>query len=321
MAAGGGPGHRAAGAPDRRGRHGRGQELRLPRAGDPGRRRAEEEGRRLDAHDRAPGAVASQGHPVPALGDAAGVLGGAGQGAVELHQPAAARCRGGSSRRDLPEGTRRSTSSARCGSGPNRTTDGSRSDLDFRPLPSVWDAVAERGRQLPRPRVPAAQGVLLLQGPAADVVGQHAGRQPRAVRHRPGTAGCGLGHACPSTTWRSSTRRTRSRPSPASTWGCRSRTIGVDITLARLYNDRSGKGLLSFHRLQRGDGPGPECPHGRRRFLRAVADWHRARSGLQRPGPAARSTGPTPSARSCASSLRPSARGRPRSRSPSTGSS
>ena len=48
-----------------------------------------------------------------------------------------------------------------------RPRDGSRSDLDFTPFPTVWEAVSERGRQLPRQEVPPVQGVLLLQGPAA----------------------------------------------------------------------------------------------------------------------------------------------------------
>ncbi len=86
--AGGRPRDRAAGAPDRRGRHGRGQELCLPRALDPGGRRAEEEDRRLDAHHRLQEQLLQQGHPVPAIGDAAGILGRPGQGSVQLHQPA-----------------------------------------------------------------------------------------------------------------------------------------------------------------------------------------------------------------------------------------
>ena len=70
-----------------------------------------------------------------------------------------------------------------------RTDDGSRSDLDFRPLPSVWEAVqSEDGNCLGR-ECPQSQGVLLLSGAAAGAQCQPAGRQPRPVRHRPGTAG------------------------------------------------------------------------------------------------------------------------------------
>ena len=53
---------------------------------------AQEEGRRLDTHHRAPGATGRQGHPVSAVGDGRGVLGRSGQGPVQLHQPAAAGC-------------------------------------------------------------------------------------------------------------------------------------------------------------------------------------------------------------------------------------
>ena len=52
------PRHRAAGPPDRRGRHGRRQELRLPRPGDPGRRRAEARRSSSRRTRSPPGAVA-----------------------------------------------------------------------------------------------------------------------------------------------------------------------------------------------------------------------------------------------------------------------
>ena len=62
-----------------------------------------QEGRRLDAHDQPPGAVAPEGLAVPPGGDAAGVHGRPGQGAVELHQPPPARGRRGAGRGDVPE--------------------------------------------------------------------------------------------------------------------------------------------------------------------------------------------------------------------------
>ena len=62
------------------------------------------------------------------------------------------------------------------------TADGSRSDLDFRPMPSVWEAVqSENGNCLGR-ECPQSQGMLLLPGPAADAIGQRPGRQPCPVR-------------------------------------------------------------------------------------------------------------------------------------------
>ena len=50
-----------------------------------------QEGRGLDPHHQPPGAAPREGHPALAGGDAAGIHGGPGQGAVELHQPPSAR--------------------------------------------------------------------------------------------------------------------------------------------------------------------------------------------------------------------------------------
>ncbi len=101
---GGRAGDREQDAPDGRGGDGGRQELRVPRAGDPGGGGGEKEGGRVDAHDQPAGTAPSEGHPVPPRRDAAGVLGGPGQGAVELHQLAATRRRGGPSGGDVPEG-------------------------------------------------------------------------------------------------------------------------------------------------------------------------------------------------------------------------
>ena len=152
---GGRAGDREARAPDGRGGDGGRQELRLPRPGDPGGGRGEEESRRLDAHDQPPGAIAPEGPAVPARGHAAGVLGRAGQGAGRITSASAGSMRPwpGPGRRS--RSPRSSTSSREIRLWAGRTGDGSRSDLDFRPLPSVWDAVASEngnclGRNCPR---------------------------------------------------------------------------------------------------------------------------------------------------------------------------
>ena len=129
------PGDRGRVAPDGRGGDGRRQELRLPRPGDPGGGRDGQEGRRLDPHDQPPGAAPREGHPVPPGGDAAGVLGGAGQGAVELHQPPA-----GSTRRPP---------------GPGRPS-GRPEEFDQLGEIRLWSGRTER-RQPVRPRLQAAR--------------------------------------------------------------------------------------------------------------------------------------------------------------------
>ena len=68
-----------------------------------------------------------------------------------------------------------------------RTTDGSRSDLSFRPFPTVWEAVqSEDGNCLGR-ECPNHKECFFYQARRQGAARQHADRQPRPVRHRPGT--------------------------------------------------------------------------------------------------------------------------------------
>ena len=92
-------------------------------------------------------------------------------------------------------------------------------------LPPRAERLGRRGqreRQLPGPGMPAAPRLLLLQGQAADAIGEHPGRQPRPVPDATSPSARRGRASSPSTTWRSSTRRTRSRPWRASTSGSRS---------------------------------------------------------------------------------------------------
>ena len=202
----------------------------------------------------------------------------------------------------------------------NRTTDGSRSDLDFRPLPGVWDAVQSEngnclGRDCPRNkecfyfqarrRVWSAN--LLIVNHALFVT-------DLALR----AAGFGM---LPKYDVAIFDEAHTLEAVAGEHMGLQVSNIGVDITLARLYNDRSGKGLLSFHRLQQAMDQVQNARMAADDFFEQVAEWH-LRHGQNFNGRVRhRSTGPTPFAKSCTSSLRPSARGRPRSRIPSTASS
>ncbi len=74
----------------------------------------------------------------------------------------------------------------------NQTTDGSRSDLDFRPLPAVWDAVQSEngnclGRECPRNKECFYFQARRRVWSANLLIVNHA-----ALRHRPGTAVRGL---------------------------------------------------------------------------------------------------------------------------------
>ena len=114
----------------------------------------EEKGRRLDPHDRLQEQLLQQGHTVPAFGDAA-------------RNSRRFWSRGGRTTSACGGSMWRSSARAESSSEPDefdqlagsgcgraRTGDGSRSDLDFKPLPSVWDAVRQRERQLPGQECP-----------------------------------------------------------------------------------------------------------------------------------------------------------------------
>ncbi|MGZ3381259.1 MAG: ATP-dependent DNA helicase [Isosphaeraceae bacterium] len=155
----------------------------------------------------------------------------------------------------------------------NRTTDGSRSDLDFRPLPGVWDAVQSEngnclGRDCPRNkecfyfqarrRVWSAN--LLIVNHALFVT-------DLALR----AAGFGM---LPKYDVAIFDEAHTLEAVAGEHMGLQVSNIGVDITLARLYNDRSGKGLLSFHRLQQAMDQVQNARMAADDFFEQVAEWH-----------------------------------------------
>jgi ATP-dependent DNA helicase DinG len=130
-----------------------------------------------------------------------------------------------------------------------RTDDGTRSDLDFRPLPSVWDAVQSEngnclGRDCPRHKecfyFKARRRIwtanLLIVNHALFV-------SDLALR----ASGFGL---LPDYDVVILDEAHTLEAVAGEHLGLQLSNVGVDITLARLYNDRSRKGLLSYHKLQ-----------------------------------------------------------------------
>ena len=202
---------------------------------------------------------------------------------------------------------RSSTSSAISGSGPTGPTTARRSDLDFRPLASVWDAVqSENGNCLGR-ECPRNKECFYFQARRRVWIGQPADRQPRALRDRPGAPGSGLRPP-------SRVRRRDLRRGPHA----RSRRRRAHGPPAFEHRRRSHAGPA----VQRSDRKGLARPitsftkpwsrsrvpaNGRRRFLRSTSPTGSSRQGSSSTaGSAARSAGPTCSARSCASWPRPS---------------
>jgi ATP-dependent DNA helicase DinG len=134
----------------------------------------------------------------------------------------------------------------------NRTTDGSRADLDFRPMPSVWEAVQSEdgnclGRECPRHgecffykarRRMRAANVLVVNHAlfVTDLAlrGDGFGLLPDyqvAILDEAHTLEAVAGEHL----------------------GVQLSNIGIDYSLARLYNARSGKGVLAGHRRNLGE--------------------------------------------------------------------
>jgi ATP-dependent DNA helicase DinG len=155
----------------------------------------------------------------------------------------------------------------------NRTTDGSRSDLDFRPLGSVWDAVqSEDGNCLSRncPRYNAcyffkarrrARSANLL------IVNHALFMSDLALRAN----GFGL---LPEYDVAIFDEAHTLESVAGEHMGLQLSNIGMDITLARLFNERNGKGLLAYHKLQEACDLVVAARMAAEDFFEVVARWH-----------------------------------------------
>src|SRR5262249_11013436 len=130
----------------------------------------------------------------------------------------------------------------------NRTHDGSRSDLDFRPLPSVWEAVQSEdgnclGRECPshqdcfffKARRRVRSGNLLIVNHALFV--SHLALQDAGYGLLPQYRVAVLDEAH------------TLEAVAGERMGLQLSNLGVDYRLARLYNERTHKGLLRFNKL------------------------------------------------------------------------
>jgi ATP-dependent DNA helicase DinG len=157
------------------------------------------------------------------------------------------------------------------------TNDGSRADLDYRPFPSVWEAVASEdgnclGKECPRhkecffysARRRAQHANVLIVNHALFVT-------DLALR----AAGYGL---LPKYDIAVIDEAHTLEAVAGEHLGLKLSSIGVDYTLSRLYNERSGKGLLSVHKIEKA------VPLVRRardladEFFNTIADWHRGQA-------------------------------------------
>ena len=192
--------------------------LAVAQPSDAGDRRAAAARDHLHAHDQPARAIDPEGSAAAEQRHSAGVLGRAGQGAAQLPEPAAAAAWRRRGPRACFTARRSSTSCASLVDWSRETADGSLADLDFRPLANVWDEVESdsgncMGRQCPtyeecfyyraRRRVQNAQ-ILVVNHALffSDLALRRERREhPARLRRR-----------------RSSTKPTRSKPWPATTW-------------------------------------------------------------------------------------------------------
>jgi ATP-dependent DNA helicase DinG len=158
-----------------------------------------------------------------------------------------------------------------------RTGDGSRADLDFRPAPAVWDAVASEtgnclGKKCPRFRgcfyFAARQRMktanilivnhalfmtdLALRGSGASLLPEYDVAIFDEAHTLEAVAGDHL--------------------------GLRITNGQVEFTLNRLYHDRTRKGLLAYHRLDDAVMQSQRTRHQAETFFEGVAEWQ-ARKG------------------------------------------
>jgi ATP-dependent DNA helicase DinG len=130
-----------------------------------------------------------------------------------------------------------------------RTQDGSRSDLDFRPMPSVWEAVESEngnclGRECPkysecffyRARARMRNANLLIVNHALFVTDLSLRESGFGLLPPYDIAILDEAHTLEAVA--------------SEHLGLRISSLGVDFTLARLYNERTEKGILGFHKLQ-----------------------------------------------------------------------
>jgi ATP-dependent DNA helicase DinG len=168
------------------------------------------------------------------------------------------------------------------------TDDGSRSDLDFRPSPAVWEAVASEhgnclGRKCPRHRDCFYYRARKRVASANILVVNHAlYMSDLALR----SAGASL---LPEHEIVVFDEAHTLEDVAAEHLGLRLSGAGIDYILTRLYNERTHKGLLAFHELTGSIAQARRARHAARDFFDAVGAWQAAKGAtngrLRRPLP------------------------------------
>jgi ATP-dependent DNA helicase DinG len=155
-----------------------------------------------------------------------------------------------------------------------RTGDGSRSDLDFVPYPGVWDSVQSEdgnclGKDCPkhaecffyRARRRAQNANVLIVNHALFVTDLALKRDGHAILPKYDVAIIDEAHTLEAVA--------------GEHLGTKISSIGVDLTLARLYNERADRGLLKAHRLDHIFHQVRIARNTSDDFFERIAEWYR----------------------------------------------
>ncbi len=159
----------------------------------------------------------------------------------------------------------------------NQTADGSRSDLPFVPFPVVWDSVKSEdgnclGKECPtyqecffyRARRRAQNANLLIVNHALFVIDLALREAGFPLLPTYDVAIIDEAHTLEAVA--------------CEHLGTRISSLGVDLTLARLYNERTDKGLLKIHRLDEAMQHVRTARSAGEEFFERVADWYQRQS-------------------------------------------
>ena len=131
-----------------------------------------------------------------------------------------------------------------------RTDDGSRSDLDYRPYPAVWEAIQSEDGNCLGKQCPRHAECFFYRGAAASPERQHPDCESCAFCHGLSSAGAGF-PMLPDYEVAIIDEAHTLESVAGEHLGLKISSIGVDYTLSRLYNERTDKGLLSVHKVEK----------------------------------------------------------------------
>ncbi len=155
-----------------------------------------------------------------------------------------------------------------------RTSDGSRSDLSFRPFPAVWEAVQSEdgnclGRECPKYKECFFYQARRRVQHANILIVNHALFVTDLALRKAGDFG-----VLPKYDVAILDEAHTFEAVAGQHLGLQISSLGVDLRLARLYNERNGKGLLGFKKLDAAINQLKRARNAADDFFARIDDWH-----------------------------------------------